>query len=568
MVERKHQHILNTARALKFQSGISLKYWNHCILTAVYLINRTPSSTLNKKSPYQVLFNKKLNYLHLKVFECLAFATTIVNGRHKFDPRAKRCLFIGYPFGIKGYTLLDVETKKIFVSRNVVFYENLFPFKGENSISNTQLQPDLNNTSSTQNPIVHNETVTATPIPNVSHDVNPLETESQNAQTSDHDPTGDSQNLNAPDSSSHTTPTTHLPRRSARIRRAPTHLQDFICQQAASRHPSQELYKQKGQNSSGNHYPLSANVSYEKLSTPYKAFLTSITSQSEPRNYQEAKNSPEWCAAMKAEIEALELNDTWVLVDLPPDKEAIGCKWVYKIKFNADGSIERFKARLVAKGYTQQKGLDYHETFSPVAKLVKIRTLLAVATIKGWNLFQFDVNNAFLHGELDEEVYMELPPGYSNGDSKKVCRIKKSLYGLKQASRQWYSKLSKFIIEQGYIQSKADYSLFTKSTGNSFTAVLVYVDDIIVAGDCIDTINHLKASLHDQFRIKDLGKLKYFLDIEVARSTQGIHICQRKYALDILSDSGTIGSAPARIPLDQNVKLTKDEGEFLPDPAL
>lgn len=163
---------------------------------------------------------------------------------------------------------------------------------------------------------------------------------------------------------------------------------------------------------------------------------------------------------------------------------------------------------------------------------------------------------------------MELSPGCSNDDSKKVCRLKKSLYGLKQVSCQWYSKLSKFIVELGYIQSKADYSLFTKSTCKSFTTILVYVDDIIVFGDCMDTINHLKDSFHDKFRIKDVGKLTYFLGIEVAKSTQGIHICQQKYALDILNDSGTIDSAPARIPLDWNRKLTKDEGEILPEPVL
>ncbi|XP_042950103.1 uncharacterized mitochondrial protein AtMg00820-like [Carya illinoinensis] len=198
------------------------------------------------------------------------------------------------------------------------------------------------------------------------------------------------------------------------------------------------------------------------MSIAHNSFVISITCQSKPKNYQEAKNYPEWCTVIRVEIEALELDDTWVLVDLPPYKEAIGYKWVYKVNFNVDGSVEGFKARLVAKGYIQQEGLDYHETFSPVAKSVTMRTLLAVTTIKGWNLYQFDVNNAFLHG---------------------------------------------------YTQSKADYNLFTKKSNNSFTTILVYVDDIIVADDCIDTINHLKASLHDKFRIKDLEKLKYFLGL-------------------------------------------------------
>ncbi|KAL0416773.1 UNVERIFIED_CONTAM: Retrovirus-related Pol polyprotein from transposon RE1 [Sesamum latifolium] len=271
---------------------------------------------------------------------------------------------------------------------------------------------------------------------------------------------------------------------------------------------------------------------------------------------------------MKIELNALEINHTWSLTTLPPGKTAIGCRWVSKIKHNSDGSIERYKARLVAKGYTQQESIDYHDTFSPVAKLVTIRCLLAIASIKGWHLHQFDVQNAFLHGDLDEEVFMQKPPGYSKGSSAQVCKLHKSLYGLKQASRQWNSKFTNALIEFDFTQSKSDYSLFTHGDACSFTALLLYVDDIIVASSDLTKIDQLQEFLIAKFKIKYLGSLKYFLGLEVARSESGIYLCQRKYALDILADAGSLGVKPSKLPMEQNLKLSKNSGQPLSDPSV
>ena len=193
---------------------------------------------------------------------------------------------------------------------------------------------------------------------------------------------------------------------------------------------------------------------------------------------------PKWLDAMKAEIDALQANHTWVMCKLPLGKVPIGCKWVYKIKLKA-GSVVRYKVHLVAKGFTQTEGTDFYETFSPVVKFVTVGTLLALAAVHGWHLPQLDVNNAFLHGDLHEEVYMLPPPGF--GSKGEVCRLTKSLYGLKQASRQWFAKLSSMII------------------------TLVYVDDILIASNDVDAVNVFKQFLDSKYKLKDLGTLKYFL---------------------------------------------------------
>ncbi|PRQ23920.1 putative RNA-directed DNA polymerase [Rosa chinensis] len=276
-----------------------------------------------------------------------------------------------------------------------------------------------------------------------------------------------------------------------------------------------------------------------------KSFLSVLTEPScdptdfEPSHYKAALKIPAWKQAMQEEYDALMNQNTWTLVPLPPDKNLVPCKWIFKIKRNSDGSIARHKARLVARGFSQEYGVDFEETFSPVVRHTTVRLILGLAASSGWKLHQMDVKNAFLHGILNEEVYMTQPSGFENPSYPSfVCKLQKSLYGLKQAPRAWNERFTSFLPSIGFKFSYANPSLFVKVSGSSRVYLLLYVDDIIITGDSEDLISEVKAALQAEFDMKDLGDLHFFLGLEIKYIKDGIFLSQHKYTKDLIHKAG------------------------------
>ncbi|KAJ8898899.1 hypothetical protein K2173_008208 [Erythroxylum novogranatense] len=249
-----------------------------------------------------------------------------------------------------------------------------------------------------------------------------------------------------------------------------------------------------------------------EFSSEYKCFLAKVDKIDDPLSYSEAKGKLHWEKD----------NHTWELVKLPLGKSAIGSKWVFKTKLHPDGSIDKYKARLVAKGYNQVEGEDYIDSFSPVAKTVAVRIVLALASAKQWVLRQIDINNAFLHGFIDEELV-------------------------------WFYK------------SIHDNCLFVYHGGAEFVVVLVYVDDMLLTGTSEQVITRLKTFLNRKFTIKNLGPARYFLGLEIARSSAGTYVNQRKYTLDLISEVGLMGAKPVTTPIPKGLKLSSESGELLED---
>ena len=387
------RHILDVIRATTIAASTPSQFWGEASLTAVYTINRCPSPIVQNQTPYDLLFGSSPSYELLRVFRCVCFVLLHDHERNKLQSHSRLCCFLGYGFGQKGYRCYDPISKRLRVSRHVVFWEHkmfyqlphvpvslipsidpfldLFPKESPTSLSESP--PSITDVPS------HASNELPAPIIDVPTDTAPTV-----------DPAGPSDS--------------HALRRSHRVTTLPSHLRDFHC-------------------------------------------FPALASLQEPQIFHEASSNPLWQQAMKEELDALHKTGTWDLVDLPSGKSFISCKWVYKIKTRSDGTFDGYKAHLVARGFTQEYGIDYKETFAPMARLSSVKTLIVVSAAHKWSLFHMDVKNAFLNPELSKEVYMKLPPSYSHppGFPHRVFRLRRAFYGLKQAPRAWFAKFSSTI---------------------------------------------------------------------------------------------------------------------------
>nr|KYP72342.1 Retrovirus-related Pol polyprotein from transposon TNT 1-94 [Cajanus cajan] len=436
VAERKNRHLLETTRTLLLHGHVPQPFWDDVVLTACYLVNRMPSSVLN-------------NQISHRVFGSTCFVHNHSPGLDKLSAQSHKCVFLGYPRSQKGYKCFSPSLRRYLISADVTFLESSFYFPSPSSSSTHVLAPS-STPLALDPPLMFVVSPDPPPPP-------PLQVYHRRQRS--RLPTG-------PPGNSLPVPPPSSP-------------------------PAQPLESdlpislQKGNRSTRNPSPHYITLSYHRLSSSQYTCLSSISSVSIPKTVGDALAHPGWRQAMIDELCALQNNGTWDLVPLPLGKYVVGCRWIFTIKVGPYGTIDHLKARLVVKGYTQIFGLDYGDTFSPVAKMASVKLFLAMAALRRWPLYQLlDVKNAFLHGDLLEKIYVEQPPGFvAQGESSDlVCRLRKSLYGLKQSPRAWFGRFSTVVQQFGMTRSEADHSVFYRHSTVGCIYLIVYVDDIVLTG--------------------------------------------------------------------------------------
>ncbi|GJY89227.1 ribonuclease H-like domain-containing protein [Tanacetum coccineum] len=525
--ERMIRTINNMIRTLLFQAHLPPTFWVEALHMAAYLLNILPSTAINNEIPHTRLFKTTPNYADLRVFGCLCYPHLHTN--HKLEPRATPAIFLGYPTNHRGYRCLDLNTNKIILSRHVTFDETVFPYGSmtpHDSPSYTFLDTSPN--------IIHQHIISkltsASPLPtttitSTAAPPSPPRSPLQPAhQTHESSPLPHSPNVQPTSNAS--TETT-----------IPTHNHN----NPTSTHPMVTRFR----------------VGTNRPTQRFNLHVSTISPI--PKSYPIAFRDPNWYRAMLDEYTALIKNNTWILVPRPPDANIVRSMWLFRHKYNADGTLSRYKARLVANGSTQLAGIDVDETFSPVVKPATIRTVLSLAISRHWPVHQLDVKNAFLHGSLSETVYMHQPPGFRDPQHPDhVCLLQRSLYGLKQAPRAWFQRFAAYAARVGFHHSRCDSSLFIYRQGADTAYLLLYVDDIVLTASSSDLLQQIITSLHAEFSMTDLGSLNYFLGISVTRNASGMFLSQQKYATEVLDRAGMLNCKPCRTPVDTDSKLSAD----------
>ncbi|KAJ9545573.1 hypothetical protein OSB04_025280 [Centaurea solstitialis] len=477
LAERTIRTINNTIRMSLIQASLPPTFWVEALLSSVHTFNLLPSTTIQYKTPFEVLFGFFPTYTHLCVFGCLCYPNTSPTSPHKLAPRSSACVYLRPSTDHRGYRCLDLITQKVIISRHVTFDETHFSF------------PDFQPRTSSEDydmfdideslPSLSLMVDTSSPAP----DVDPSASVSS-SQPPPSEPSGTSSSPSVPSAGLSQPPSTPA-------------------------------------TTSG--HPMTTRSRTASLK-PKQIFNLSVTTNISPipRSTAQAIN----------------------------------------------GRLERYKARLVAQGFSQQPGLDFDDTFSPVVKPATIRTVLSISISRNWPIRQLDVKNAFLHGDLIETVYMRQPPGYVNSSfPDHVCRLRKALYGRLQAPRVWYHRFAVYLSSLGFLSSKTDTSLFTYHRGSDTIYLLLYVDDILLTASSPTLISMVISQLSSEFPMSDLGPLSFFLGIAASRSKSGLFLSQSAFAQEILARADMVSCNPCSTPADTKTKLAVD-GEPVSDPTL
>ncbi|KAM0042466.1 putative RNA-directed DNA polymerase, protein kinase RLK-Pelle-CrRLK1L-1 family [Helianthus debilis subsp. tardiflorus] len=513
VVERKNRTIMGMTRSMLKEKNLPNYMWAEAVATAVYVINRSPTAAVQDKTPYQVSFDEKPDVSTLKVFGCIAYGHVFAHGRRKLDDRSNKMIFIGYSSHGNGYRLFNPITKKFETQRS-----------GDTTVIEDAAWDWQEVHKSVQQVY---ERMYADPFPAE------VREEVQNVADNTENPASPSFNQEEP-SSPAVSNQVELSARSSSGSSAPIRVRSMS-----------DLY---------------ANTE-EMIPTEYSSCQFALNI-SDSTCFDDAVQKKEWVLAMEEELPAINWNGTWKLVSLPAGKNLVGLKWLFKTKVGPDGQIIKHKARLVAKGYSQKYGIDFEETFAPVARFETIRIVLAVAAHRGWTVHQLDVKSAFLNEELAKEIYVEQPEGFQvKGKEDQVYRLHKALYGLKQAPRAWYGKIDSYFARNGYTRSLNELTLYVKHKSGNFIYVCLYVDDIICTSSSDALVAEFKEGMKKVFEMTDLGLLKYFLGLEVKQCDQGIFISQEKYASNLLIKFGMSDCMLEDIPMCPNEKYKIEDGE-------
>jgi transposase InsO family protein len=525
VVERANRTHVERMRAMLATGRVPKTFWTAAIKTSVYVGNRSATRALKDTTPYESYLNKKPSLGYFRTFGCLAYVYVPSERRGKMDDTGRVCRFIGYSETTKGYEFWSPGENKIIVSRHVLFDENSFHTPAVTTVHNGG-DVTIPEVSFDGEPApLHSQSFAPADVGDVelvvrlepavgTQDPPAREVRSEGAELRD-----ENENLLS----------THRPQRE---RKAPAHLNAYV------------------------------------YAVEFALAGRAINPSGEPDTFAEAMDrddADEWLTAAKEEIATLARNGTWELVELPADREPIGCRWVFRIKKLADGRVDRYKARVVAQGFSQVFGVDYQDTFAPVAKLTSMRAVLAMAAIEDLEVHQMDVAAAYLNGDLEEEIYMRQPEGFEeHGKAHLVCRLRKSIYGLKQAGRAWYTKFSRSLTANlGFTRIDEDHSIFVRETHLGLVTLLVYVDDLLLIAKSRIAVDDLKKQLSAEFQVKDLGVAHSFLGIHITRNRQDgtLTLSQTGFAQAVLKRFKMDESKPVSTPMDRDASTLHQQSE-------